>query len=155
MHKTLIIRGVDSTDELSSLGMPVALKYSECDRVVLISKRGQPRVVKGSERDASLTDLQFVDADQSMSDFLLCIQKIKTIFEDAHPETVKLSHAFVGQWLFYWMNENGYNNLQLLREGRIDEVMKLADEFIERDFGMSAEKVRRNDGHKISHQTSS
>ena len=160
-HKTLIIRGANSTDDLGNLGVishNIARVYSECDRVIFIDKRGESRVVKGSEEDASLVDLQFFDIEDSLGDFLLCLRKIKDAYNSAHSNTKDLAHAFVGQWLFNWISSDtknpfGITVFRMLQEGMREQVADSADEFIEKDFGMSSVIILQADGTKIPRVT--
>ena len=158
-HKTLIIKGIDSTDELGMYGIALADKFANCDRVVFISKKGNSRVVKGSEDGASLTDLQFFDAEDHLGNFLLFLKKVKNAYETAHPETKDLAHAFVGQWVFNWnfVHDDGraihrsgeFSVIGMMEDGKYGLVEKSADEFIEKDFGMSSVIKLRTDGTEI------
>ena len=47
MKKTaLILRGAESTDDLISLGLETAIKYSSADLVIMINNKGIPTIMK-------------------------------------------------------------------------------------------------------------
>lgn len=60
----LILRGIDSENDLAPLGLGVAKDYAAADIVIVIGKNGKYRVMKS--KDACT--LKYIDADQLRED---------------------------------------------------------------------------------------
>lgn len=60
-NKVLIINGVESSDDLSRLGIDVAEGFSGSDKVYIIDRKGIAKQIKYSEKE-SLSIVQYIDA---------------------------------------------------------------------------------------------
>ena len=58
----LIINKVTSTDDIASLGIFVAEKYKEADKVYIIDRSGMPKQIKYKNGEG-ISRLEYIDAD--------------------------------------------------------------------------------------------
>lgn len=137
----LIIRGVNTTDELSSYGQSIANAFYEADEVFLVGLDGDVEFVKGTRHP--LTPMRFLDLEDDLANLSIIIESIKKTHQEVHPESKDLTHCFIGQWLFNFPNGDTYN-YKLLTARHLPKLRRSAEEFVECDFGMSA-RVQRTD----------
>lgn len=130
----LIVRGVDNTDGLASLGLPVASRYENAHTVILVPDAAPARIVKGRESD--WTNVRFIDADSRMDLVGGELQRVSDEYERAHPDHAHLAHAFVGLFLLYYYDQAVRRRvIDMLRDGDARGVREAADRFIASDFG--------------------
>jgi hypothetical protein len=142
---TLIVRGdrLRDTDDLAALGVPVALRYSEAKRVIIVDEHGTARQIKGIPiEDEDLNQIDFLDAGQDdVARLIACFERIFKAYEEQFPDTAHLAHSTVGVWLFYY-HARGKLVLEAITAGDWDTVIESADNFIASRFGREPEGGR-------------
>jgi hypothetical protein len=137
IKKILIVRGVESADDLRSLGLPIAQRFSESEIVIGIATDGKCRVFKHRAINTDQISIIFVDGDSQIVEFSSIIRKIEDAYRKAHPDDSHLSQAFVGLWMFYWMGDGDRLILpiEMAERGDISMLQESAESFIASDFG--------------------
>lgn len=145
----LIIKGASTTDDLSYYGVALASRYAAANTVILIDKDNKVNFVKGNNHP--LERMDFMELEDSLNEFSLIIQKIFDAHRIAHPESFDLSRSFVANWLFTWTFGTNKVTYEVMKTNEMDFLRESADDFIERDFGMSREAILNNDGTTRTH----
>lgn len=131
--EVLIIRGINSTDELASLGLPFAERYQAAESVILVSD-GRGREVKGHSMPGSI---QFIDADSRLDSIASLLERISDEYQRAHPQHAHLSHCHVGKLLMFGHAERSgrpVSVMDLIHAGDIDSVRKVVEHYIDSGF---------------------
>jgi len=147
----LVVRGAATTDDLASLGLPVAQEFQQAQVVVLVPDVGQARVVRGSRRslDGCLLSAAFIDVDGRLGRVAEVLDLVKRSYEQRYPRTAHLSHVHVGMFLFYWVTDEDEPRVVVdaLSRGDLDAVRVAAERFVEADFGLDL--PTREDGRLV------
>lgn len=132
----LVVRGVSSTDELASLGLPFAESFARASDVILVGGSGG-RPVKGRGISGSV---RFVDVDSSLSVLATALERIADEFRRAnpHPKLADAAHCHVGRFLIFCHinhdDDHPVSVIDLVRQGRIEEVREASRAYIESGF---------------------
>lgn len=150
MNDLLILKGVDSTDDLSAYGIAIADRFFSSKNVILANKKGKATYIKGNGKFYDKIDL--IDLEDPLGELSLIIRKIYDAHQFAHPNSKDLSRSFVGSWLFIWYSGDD-STIDLMINGQLDLLRESADYFIERDFGMNGDAILNADGTKKSNSS--
>lgn len=149
VRRMLVVRGVQTTDDLQALGLPMANEYAESDMVALIAEGGRGIMVKGAKETISV---HFVDVD---SRWQRCIAPLGIISHVASQSGISDWTPVIGRFLFFWPVDPEHSmDLVYDRMVKLDyEAVELAaDRFIATDFGatLSADGDRDAAGRSAS-----
>jgi len=140
--RVLIVNGVSRADDLTSFGLSVAERFSDADCVVGIlgGKEFPLKQRKPSDTEVMYVDyLDVTESKPSLSRVAEICARVKKSYEQSHPRTAHLAHAFVGHLIFYHhlMDSTGHPRfgIEMLMLGDVDSFEQLAEDFIQRDFG--------------------
>lgn len=145
MNDLLILKGANSTDDLSAYGMAIADRFFSSKNVILANKEGKATYIKGNGKFYDKIDL--IDLEDPLGEISLILRKIYDAHQSAHPDTRYLARSFVGNWLFIWYFRDD-STIGLMMRGQLDLLRESADNFIERDFGMNGDAILNADGTK-------
>src|ERR1700752_3502897 len=97
----LIVRGVDSTDGLQALGLPMAARYQRAHTVILVPDSRPPIIIKERAEDRNehgWTNVRFFDVDSRLDVVGRGLRRLENAHARAQPRGG--SHAAVGMFLF-------------------------------------------------------
>jgi hypothetical protein len=135
VRRMLVVRGVQTTDDLQALGLPMATEFAESDMVALIAEGGRGIMVKGAKETISV---HFVDVD---SRYQRCTAAIYRVFQEARWARKPGGEThIIGMFLFFWPVDPEHSQdvvYDAMAKLDADAVEAAAERFIASDFGQS------------------
>jgi hypothetical protein len=143
----LVIRA--KKNDSSMARFPYVKEYEKYDGVITFYDDGSKEEWWCDDREMN-ADVDIMSSYDELNELGLLLRKIQEAHKAAHPDSKDLTRKFVALWLCDFPNGDKFN-IQLMSNKNWDRLAKSADEFIERDFGMSRVIVLNNDGSKRTH----